>query len=203
MEGVGLDNAGIIHGPDGVRVDSRLRTTNKRAYALGDVLGRRYFTHDAAYEAGIVVRNALFRLPARADHRALPRVTYTDPELAHVGMTEAEAARSGRPYRTVDWPFAENDRARCERRTAGRVKVLLGPRGRVLGASIVGAHAGELIHPWSLAVAGAVKPSALAQAVAPYPTLSEASKRAAGRVYEPRLFGASMRRLVRVLSLFG
>jgi pyruvate/2-oxoglutarate dehydrogenase complex dihydrolipoamide dehydrogenase (E3) component len=147
-----LGAAGIEATAKGITVDARLRTTNRRAYAVGDVTGGPQFTHIANYHAGIVIRNALFRLPAKVDYRALPWVTYTDPELAQVGPTEASARAAGEEVRVLRWSFGENDRARTERDTEGLVKVVLGRNGRVLGASILGAGAGDLILPRALAI---------------------------------------------------
>jgi pyruvate/2-oxoglutarate dehydrogenase complex dihydrolipoamide dehydrogenase (E3) component len=204
VEDLGLEAAGVHHGPKGIEVDRRLRTSNRRIYAAGDVAGGYQFTHLAGYHAGIVLRNALFRLPAKVDTRALPWVTYTDPELAHVGLTEAEARDAhGAHVRVLRSEFAENDRARTERTTAGLIKVVVSRRGHVLGATIVGAHAGELILPWVLAVGARLKIGALAGVIAPYPTLSEISKRVAGSYYTPTLFGPRTRMLVRLLGWLG
>jgi pyruvate/2-oxoglutarate dehydrogenase complex dihydrolipoamide dehydrogenase (E3) component len=204
LAGLDLEKAGVATDRHGLVLDRRLRTTNRRVYAVGDAAGGPQFTHVAGYHAGIVIRNALFRLPARLDYRALPWVTYTDPELAHVGMTEAEArAAAGRDLRILRWPFHENDRAQAERETHGLVKVLARRNGRILGASILGAEAGELIHSWGLAIAGGLTLKTLAGMIAPYPTLGEASKRAAGSFYAPRLFSERTRRLVRLLAWLG
>jgi pyruvate/2-oxoglutarate dehydrogenase complex dihydrolipoamide dehydrogenase (E3) component len=187
----------------GITVDARLRTTNRRVFAIGDVAGGPQFTHTALYHAGIVIRNALFRLPAKVDYRALPWVTYTDPELAQVGLTEAAARAAGEDARVLRWPFAENDRAQTERDTEGLVKIVLGRNGHVLGASILGAGAGDLILPWALAISQKLKIGALANLIVPYPTRGEASKRAAGCYYTPTLFSPRTRRLVRFLARFG
>jgi len=203
IEDLGLDAAGIAHTPRGVTVDRRLRTSNRRVHAVGDVAGGLQFTHVANYHAGIVLRNVLFRLPAKVDTRAIPWVTYTDPELAHVGLTEAQARAAGEGFRILRFPFAENDRAQAERAIEGHIKVVVGRRGRVLGATIVGAHAGELLLPWVLAIAQGLKIGAMAAAVAPYPTLGEVSKRAAGSFYTPTLFSERTRRIVRFLARFG
>ena len=133
----------------------------------------------------------------------MPWVTYTDPELASVGLSEAEAARQGTAHDVVRWPYGDNDRARTERTTDGLVKLIVSKRGRVLGAAIVGAHAGELIFPWVLAVQQRMKLSAIAAAVAPYPTLSEIGKRAAGSWFTPKLFSDRTRKLVAFLARFG
>lgn len=203
IEGLGLEAANVAFTRKGIEVDARLRTTNKKIYAVGDVAGALQFTHVANYHAGIVIRNALFRLPAKADHGAVPWVTYADPELAHVGLNEARAREAGMPHTVLRTPFAEIDRARAERATDGLIKVIVGPRGRVLGASIVGTRAGELILPWLLAVEGKLRIKDLASVVAPYPTLSEITKRVAGSYYTPGLFSEKTRRLVRFLARFG
>ncbi|SUS05669.1 Pyruvate/2-oxoglutarate dehydrogenase complex, dihydrolipoamide dehydrogenase (E3) component (fragment) [uncultured Defluviicoccus sp.] len=204
VEDLGLEAAGVQYSPKGIAVDQRLRTSNRRIFAAGDVAGSYQFTHLAGYHAGIVLRNALFRLPAKVDIGALPWVTYTDPELAHVGLTEAQAHAEGMDdVRVLTSPFAENDRARTERATEGLIKVVVSKRGQVLGAGIVGAHAGELILPWVLAVGQRMKIGALAGVIAPYPTLSEISKRAAGSYYTPTLFSPRTRRLVRMLRWLG
>ncbi|MGF7211870.1 pyruvate/2-oxoglutarate dehydrogenase complex dihydrolipoamide dehydrogenase (E3) component [Skermanella aerolata] len=203
VDGLGLEAAGIEFSSKGVTTDARLRTTNRRVFAVGDVAGGPQFTHIAGYHAGIVIRNVLFRLPAKVDYSALPWVTYTDPELAHVGLTEAQARESHKDIRILTWDFEENDRAQAERETEGRVKVLTLPNGRILGASIVGPHAGELIQVWCLAISQKLKIGAIASMIAPYPTLGEAGKRAAGSFYTPKLFSGRTRGLVRFLSWFG
>ncbi|MSP66674.1 MAG: dihydrolipoamide dehydrogenase [Alphaproteobacteria bacterium] len=202
VAGLGLEAAGIAYSARGIQVDRRLRTTNRRAYAIGDVVGSHQFTHMAAYHAGIVMRNLLFRLPARVDDSAVPWVTFTDPELAQVGLTEATARARHGAIRVLRWPYGDNDRARAERATAGLVKVITTPRGRVLGAGIVGAHAGELIQPWCLMIARRLPIAAMASLITPYPTLAEISKRAAGSYFTPALFGDRTRRLVRFLLRF-
>lgn len=199
VEGLNLGAAGVDYTPQGIRVDARLRSSNKRMFAIGDVAGPYQFTHMAAYQAGIVIRNMLFRLPARVDYSAVPWVTYTDPELAQVGMTEADAVKSGRKIKVLRWSFAENDRAQAEQRTEGLVKVVLDPRGRILGAGMAGLHAGELIQPWVLAISQRMKIGAMAGLIAPYPTLGEVNKRIAGSHFTPTLFGERIRCLVRFL----
>ena len=203
VEGLDLEKAGVGFTERGIRVDERLRTTNKRIFGIGDVAGGPQFTHVAGYHAGIVIRNALFRVPAKADHSAIPHVTYTDPELAHVGLTEAEAQAKGLSINVLRWHLAENDRAQAERETEGVIKVVTDNHARVLGATIAAPHAGELILPWVLAKSQALKLSAMASVVAPYPTLSEISKRAAGAYYTPTLFSTKTKMLVRFLGLFG
>ena len=204
VDNLGLDTAGIDYSPKGIAVNGGLRTSNQRVYAIGDCAGGLQFTHVAGYHAGIVIRSALFRLPAKADHSAVPWVTYTDPELAQVGLTEADAKKKyGDGIRVVTWPFADNDRARAERKTDGLVKAVTAKNGRILGCGIVGPHAGELIQVWILALAQKLKIGAIAGMIAPYPTLGEVSKRAAGAYYTPALFSDRTRRVVRFLSRFG
>ncbi len=202
VDGLNLEEAGIRFSPRGVDVDSRLRTSNRRIFAIGDVAGPYQFTHMAAYQAGIVIRNMLFKLPAGVDYSAVPWVTYTDPELAHVGMSEADAKESGKNIRVLKWSFEENDRAQAEKRTEGMVKVVTEKNGRILGASIVGLHAGELIQPWILAISQKLKIGAMAGMIAPYPTLAEVNKRIAGSFYTEKLFSAGTKKLVRFLMRF-
>ncbi|HYM74007.1 MAG TPA: FAD-dependent oxidoreductase [Stellaceae bacterium] len=199
-----LPAAGIAATERGITVDARLRTGNRRVFAIGDVAGGPQFTHVALQHAGIVIRNALFRLPARVDYSALPWVTYSDPELAQVGMSEATARDAyGDRIRVLRWDFAENDRAYTERDTAGRVKIVTRGNGRILGATILVAQAGEQIAPWALAISRRLKIGALANLVLPYPTRGEAGKRAAASFYTPTLFSLRTRRLVRLLAHFG
>ena len=203
---LGLDAAGIAHGRAGVTVDAGLRsTTNRRVYALGDVAGGLQFTHVAGYQAGLVIRSALFRLPVRNRTDHIPHVTYTDPEVAQVGLTERDArAAHGARVEVHRFAFAENDRARAERATEGLIKMMVGRRGCILGASIVGRHAGELIQPWALALSKGLKVADMAGHVAPYPTLGEVSKRVAGAYYGPRLFESPrLKRIVRLLARLG
>jgi len=204
LSSLNLDAAGIVHDKRGIEVDARLRTTNKRVFAVGDVAGKYQFTHIAGYHAGVVIRNILFRLPAKLNYDAVPWVTYTDPELANVGMTEKDAREAyGDDVRVLTAEFAENDRARTERRTDGFVQAVVGRKGRILGAGIVGPHAGEIIQPWILAISQKMKIGAMAQMIAPYPTLGEINKRAAGTYYTPSLFSDRTRKIVRLLAKLG
>ena len=198
-----LDAAGVRYNRSGIEVDTRLRTNRKKIFAIGDVAGGLQFTHVAGYHAGIIIRNILFRLPAKVDYSAVPWVTYTDPEVANVGMTEATAREKyGDDIRVLTFDYAENDRARAERRTEGQVKAITTKKGKILGAGIVGLQAGELIHPWTLAITGGLKVSSMASFIAPYPTLGEINKRAAGSFYTPSLFSEKTRKIVRFLLRF-
>ena len=183
--------------------DEGLKTANKRVYAVGDVVGDLQFTHVANYHAGIVIRNALFRLRAKTNHYTVPWVTFTDPELAHVGLTEARARERHRTVRVLRWPYHENDRAQAEREADGHIKVVTNRKGIVLGATIVGAGAGELITAWTLAVTEGLNVRAFAGIVVPYPTLAEIGKRAAITYFMPSLTSSWMRRIIGLLRRFG
>ena len=202
-ERLDLDKAGVKTTKSGVEVDAGLRTSNRRVYAIGDAAGGLQFTHVANYHAGIVVRSALFKLPAKARTAHLPWVTYTSPELAQVGLTEPDARKKhGSRLEVLRFQYAENDRARTDGLTTGLVKVMVAG-GRPVGASIVGAQAGELIGLWALAISAKLKISHVAGMVAPYPTLTEISKGAAGRYYTPRLFeNPIVKRVVRLIQRY-
>lgn len=200
---LGLDAAGIRHDASGIKVDSRLRTTNRRVFAIGDVAGDLQFTHVAGYHAASVIRSILFRFGGRVDHSAIPRVTFTEPELAHVGMSEEAARGSYRNIRILRWPYHENDRAHAERRTRGHIKIITTKRGRILGATIAGAAAGEMIHLWTLAISRTMSLRDLMGYVPPYPTYSEIGRRAAISFYAPMAGSPWVRRLIGVMRRFG
>ncbi|KAF0676170.1 dihydrolipoyl dehydrogenase family protein [Profundibacterium mesophilum] len=188
---LGLEAAGVDH-DKAVHVGADLRSvSNRHVYAVGDAAGGMQFTHVAGYHAGIVIRSAVLGLPAKAKAAHLPWVTYTDPELAHVGLTEAQAREEhGGNIETHVVPMDGNDRAVATGQTAGLLKLVV-LRGRPIGASIVGAHAGELIGMWAMAIVNRQKMSAIAGTVLPYPTLSELNKRGASAYFSPRLFDNS------------
>ncbi len=201
VERLDLEIAGVAHTRQGITVDASQRTSNRHVWAIGDCNGLYAFTHMAGYEASLFIRGALFRAPARLDASIVPWSTYTDPELAQVGLSEhAAREKHGEAIKVLRWKLAENDRAQTERETDGMVKAITDRSGRILGATIVAPHAGELIQPWCLAIAKRLKISALASFVPPYPTLGEASKRAAGSYFAATLFGPRTRKLVRLLA---
>jgi len=188
LDRLGLQAAGIETERGAVKVDDRLRSTNRRVYAIGDAAGRGQFTHVAGYQAGVVIRALLFALPARARADHIPRVTYTDPELAQVGLTESEArARHGAALTVLRLGFDANDRALAEGHGEGLIKLMV-HKGRPVGVTIAGPGAGEMIGLWSLALANRLKLGAIAATVFPYPTLQELSKRIAGAYFTPKLF---------------
>jgi len=204
LEKLNLTAAGVETGRGGIVVDDRLRTANRKIFAIGDAAQGYKFTHIAGYHAGIVIRNILFRLPAKVDYRAVPWVTYTSPELAQVGLKESEAREKfGDDIRVLRADFADNDRARAERETAGFVKVITRKNGVIVGASMVGEKAGEVIQSWSLPIAKGMKVKDVAGLILPYPTLGEINKRAAGSFYTPSLFSDRTRKIVRFLLSFG
>lgn len=200
VDGLDIDKAGVEVNRAGIVVDAGLRTTNKRIFALGDVSGGPQFTHVAGYHAGILVRRLLFRMFwAKVNYDALPWVTYTDPELAHVGLTEAQAAEKHGTLSILRWSFAENDRAQAERETDGHMKIVATKKGKILGATIVGKGAGELIHPWVLGIQNGLSLAKMSGYIAPYPTMGEIGKRAASSYFLPKLFSARTRKIVRLL----
>ncbi len=203
IEKLNLDAAGVEFDRRGIKVNARLQTSNKKIYAIGDCAGGFQFTHLAGYHAGIVIRNVLLKIPGKVNLHALPWTTYTDPELAHVGLNEAAARKKHGEVRVLRFPYAENDRAIAERRTDGLAKIVTSPKGVILGATIVGANAGDLIQSWILAMSSGRRISAVASMIAPYPTLGEINKRAAGSFYVPKLFGDGMKRVVRLLGRLG
>ncbi|MBU2580500.1 MAG: FAD-dependent oxidoreductase [Alphaproteobacteria bacterium] len=204
VDDLGLDAAGIRYDKRGIKVDNRLVTSNSRVYAIGDVIGGLQFTHVANYHAGIVIRKALFRHPfAKVDESVIPWVTFTDPELAHVGLTEDQAVEKHGKISVLRWPYHENDRAQAERITAGHVKVVTAKNGRILGATIVGEHAGELIQMWSLAVSQKMKIGAMTAWISPYPTLSEVNKRVAYKFYAGATSNPLIRKVIGLLAKFG
>ncbi|MBO0662096.1 FAD-dependent oxidoreductase [Jiella sp. MQZ9-1] len=201
--GLGLDAAGIDFDAAGITVGADLRTTNRRVYAVGDVAGGPQFTHVASYQAGLVLRPILFRLPLKERRDHLPRVTFTDPELGQVGATEAEARAAGTLKDVLIWPYAENDRAQAERRLEGLVKIVVGRKGRIIGAGVAGVSAGEITNLMSLVVAKRMTVADLRDFISPYPTLSEIGKRAATDYYRPYTQKPWVRAAVRLLARFG
>lgn len=198
-----LEAAGIEAGPGGIPVNARMQTVNKRVYAIGDVAGGHKFTHIAGYHAAIAIRNILFRLPTKTDYTAVPWVTFTSPELAQVGLTEQSARKKFGHIKVLEARFSDNDRARTETETDGWLKVITTNRGVVVGASLVGERAGEIIQSWCLPISKKLKIKHMAGLVLPYPTLGEINKRAASSYYTPSLFGDRMKVIVRFLLSLG
>ncbi|MGR3661245.1 MAG: dihydrolipoyl dehydrogenase family protein [Paracoccaceae bacterium] len=191
VAGLDLENGGIEYDRT-ITVDAGMRTSNRKIYAIGDVAGTLQFTHVAGYQAGVIIKSTLFGLPSntRTDH--IPWATYTDPELAQVGLTEAQArAQYDGELEVIRVEFSDIDRAIATGQTTGLIKVMV-VKGRPVGASIVGSQAGELVSFWALVLANKLKMKAIANMVAPYPTISEINKRVAGAYFSPRLFDSPM-----------
>lgn len=201
IERLNLEAAGIEVDRRGVKVGPDLRSSNKKVYAVGDVAGQLQFTHVAGYHAGVVIRSMLFGLPSKSRQDHIPWATYIDPELAQVGLTEAQAQdQYGKALSVTRFEFSENDRAIAEGKTTGLIKVMI-VKGRPVGASIVGAQAGELIGMWALVIANKLKINAIANTVLPYPTLTEVNKRAAGAYFTPKLFdNPTVKHVVRLVQ---
>lgn len=204
LDSLNLEAAGVVFDRAGVKTDRSLRTSNRRVFAIGDAAGRGQFTHLAGAHAGLFVRKALFAAPINADALVVPRVTYSNPELAAVGLTEAQAREAhGDDVRVLVQPFADNDRAQAEGDIRGFAKLIASSRGKVLGVTLVGAHAGDHLPLWVLTMTAGLKLSQLTGMIAPYPTRGEINKRLAGQWFTGALFSPATRRLVSVLKRFG
>jgi len=204
IDKLNLAIAGVEATPKGVSVDKRLRTSNKKIFAVGDVIGGYQFTHVAGYHAGIVIRNIAFRQWAKVNYTAVPWVTYTYPELAHVGMhleSAQEKFGTAKVY-VFEFEYSENDRAQVERTTLGKIKLITTQRGKVLGVSILGASAGELLLPWVDMINRGESVKELIKNIVPYPTLSDLNKQVVGEFYKPILFSPKVRQLVKFLKIF-
>jgi pyruvate/2-oxoglutarate dehydrogenase complex dihydrolipoamide dehydrogenase (E3) component len=196
---LGLEAAGVQFTPRGIPTDIRMRTNIHHIYACGDVNGQFPFTHVAGYEASVALTNVILHLPRKADYTKVAWCTYTDPEVASIGLNEKRAKGDNVEYRVLEEQFTDNDRALAEGEPLGKIKVLISPKGKPLGCQIIGAHAGELIHEWVVAIGGGVKLSTLAGAIHVYPTLSEISKRAAGDYFAEKLFSERTKSVLRLL----
>ncbi|MFO1317548.1 MAG: mercuric reductase [Burkholderiales bacterium] len=202
-EGLGLDAAGVATDGGRITADEHLRTTNPRVYVAGDVAGGHQFTHVAEHHAGIVLRQAVFRLWWAKPSTVVPWCTFTDPELARVGISESDAVRKGIAHRVYRFPFADVDRARAEGETAGFAKIVTDPKGRLLGAAIVGAHAGELIAEYGLALARRMSAQDISGVIHTYPTLASVNRRAADQRMKEGLTPFARTWLRRIFRLQG
>ncbi len=186
--GLGLEEIGVNFNRRGIKVDKRLRTNHKHIYAAGDVNGGFQFTHAAGYEGGIVISNAIFHLPRKTDYTFLPWCTYSDPELASIGMNEKAAKAAGIDYSVWTEAFKDNDRSLAEDEKVGKIKMILNGKEKLIGVQILGPHAGDLISEWVAVFNGKVKLSTLASAVHPYPTIGEINKKVAVTFFSPKIF---------------
>lgn len=203
LNDLNLEAANVVYNAKGIQVNNRLQTSNKKIFAIGDIASEFHFTHVANYQAGIVLKNILFRCQSKVNYKSLPWVTFTTPELAQVGLTEAAAKQAGKSIHIVEAEFNENDRAQTELQTAGKIKVILSRFGKILGVSIVGPHAGELIMPWGIAIHQGLSMKAMASLIVAYPTLSEINKAVAINYYKPKLFSGIMKFIVKLLAKLG
>lgn len=202
IEQLHCEQAGIQFNEKGIIVDKRLRTHNKKIFAMGDVLGKLQFTHVANYHAGIILRNIAFKLPAKVRDTATPWVTYTTPELAHVGKSGTLCSAMGLKHEVLKLDYASNDRAQTGQKTIGFIKVIVSPKGVILGVTIVGDQAGELLLPWTIAIREKATLRMFTDTIIAYPTLSELSKSIASQFYKPKLFSRNVKKLVKFLSYF-
>jgi pyruvate/2-oxoglutarate dehydrogenase complex dihydrolipoamide dehydrogenase (E3) component len=203
IDKLNLSAAGIEHTSRGIQVDECLRTSNKKVFAIGDVAGGYQFTHIAGYHAGVVIRNIIFRQRAKVNYQAVPWVTYTYPELAHVGLLESEAQNKYSGNITIsEFEYKENDRAQAERALHGKIKLITTKKGKVLGVSILGLNSGELLAPWIDLINRGESVKALTKNIIPYPTLSDLNKQVVGEYYKPLLFSSKVKVLVKFLKLF-
>ncbi|MET0431708.1 MAG: FAD-dependent oxidoreductase [Hyphomicrobium sp.] len=203
VSGLGLDAAGIKASGGIIKVDAGLRTTNKRVYAIGDAAGGARYAHIAAAQADVVLRRSLFRLPAKLRDDVAPRVVFTEPALASVGLSEADAREKFGRVKVLRWPYHEIDRAQIEKKTVGHLKVVTTSRGRIVGASIVGANATEIIQVWSLAISQRLNVKAIAESIPPYPTFTEISKKAAIRYFATMPSNPFLRKVIALLAKLG
>jgi pyruvate/2-oxoglutarate dehydrogenase complex dihydrolipoamide dehydrogenase (E3) component len=197
VDGLGLDTIGVDYDRRGIKVDARLRTSQKHVFAAGDVAGGYQFTHAAGYEGGIVVSNAIFHLPRKTDYTFLPWCTYTDPALGSIGMNETMAKKNGIDYDVWVEEFKDNDRSLAEGQEVGKIKMILDDKERPIGIQILGPHAGDLLGEWVAVLNGKVKLSTLAAAVHPYPTVGEINKKVAGTYFSPKIFSDKVKKTLK------
>ena len=194
VDGLGLDKIGVKYNGRGIEVDRRLRTSQKHIFAAGDVNGGFQFTHAAGYEGGIVVSNAVFRLPRKTDYTHLPWCTYTDPELASIGMNRTAAEAAGIEVNIWEEEFKENDRSLAEGEKVGRIRLVVDKKEKPVGVQILGPRAGDLISEWVAALNGKVKLSTIAGAIHPYPTIGEINKKVVGSLFAPKIFSEKVQK---------
>lgn len=200
LSGLGLEALGIQFDKNGLTLDNRLRTKHPHIYGAGDVTGTYQFTHAAGYEGGVVLTNAVLRLPRKVNYTFMPWCTYTDPELASIGMNEKRAEKAGVRYSVWTEEFRMNDRGLAEGDPIGKVKLLLDEKEKPIGVQILGIHAGDLLSEWVAVMGGGVRLTALASAVHPYPTLAEANKRVVGTFLSGKIFSEKVKKALKFLS---
>jgi pyruvate/2-oxoglutarate dehydrogenase complex dihydrolipoamide dehydrogenase (E3) component len=197
LQGLGLEDISIDFNEKGLTVDNRMRTNHKHIYAAGDVTGSYQFTHAAGYEGGVALSNAILHLPKKADYTYMPWCTYTDPELASIGMNEKRAKEAGKDYSVWTEQFKANDRSLAEGEETGNIKMILDGKGKPIGVQILGPQAGELLSEWIAIMNGGVKLSAMASAVHTYPTLAEINKRVVGNYFSGKIFSEKVKKTLK------
>lgn len=202
LDNLDLDLLGIDYSDDGIVVDEYLKTTKEHVFAIGDVIQSPYkFSHLSEYHAGIIVANLAFKLNKKVSHRLVPSVIYTDPEFAQVGLTQKAATAKGLSYKVIEYPLKKVDRAIIAGQVEGSIKLLV-RRNKLIGASILSPHAGELINELTLAIAHKIPLKDINKAMHPYPTWSQMHSRAINKHYEPKLFGSFSKMYIRFRQLF-
>jgi pyruvate/2-oxoglutarate dehydrogenase complex dihydrolipoamide dehydrogenase (E3) component len=202
VDDIKLEKSGVAYTNKGINVDNRMRTNHKHIFAAGDITGKYQFTHAAGYEGSIVISNAIFHLPRKADYTYLPWCTYTGPELASIGLNEKSAQKKGIKYSVWSEEFKNNDRSQAEGEEAGKIKMLLDEKEKPIGVQILGPHAGELLNEWVAVLNGKVKLSTLAGAVHPYPTLGEINKRVTGTFLSGKIFSDTVKKGLKLFFNF-
>ncbi len=197
LQGLGLEDISIETDKKGLKIDNRLRTNHKHIYVAGDTTGSYQFTHAAGYEGGIVLSNAILHLPRKADYTYMPWCTYTDPELASIGMNEKRAAAAGINYSVWTEEFRSIDRSLADGDEAGRIKLLLDEKEKPIGIQMLGPRAGDLLGEWVAVMNGKVRLSTLASSVHPYPTLAEINKKVAGNLFSGKIFSEKVKKALK------
>ena len=203
VENLQLEKAGVRSSEKGIEVNLRCQSSARHTYAAGDVAGRFLFTHMAEHMAKVAVTNAILHVPARIDERHVVWVTFSDPELAQVGATETELKQKGTGYSVYRFPFTQLDRAITDSEASGVVKVLANRGGRILGASILGAHAGEMIGEYAVAMRNGIRLGKVSATIHPYPTYVLGNRRAADQFLIQKLTPRLVRWLTRLFRLRG
>ncbi len=202
VKDLGLEGISLDFDKKGIKVDNRMRTNHKHIYAAGDITGAYQFTHAAGYEGGVALSNAILHLPKKADYTYLPWATFTDPELASIGMNEKRAREAGIEYSVWTEEFKANDRSLAEGEEIGKIKMILDRKGKPVGIQILGPQAGELLGEWVAVLNGGVKLSTLASAVHPYPTLGEINKRVVGNYFSGKIFSEKVKKTLKFFFHF-
>ncbi len=197
LNGLGLEKIGVEYSPKGLKLDGRLRTKQKHIFGAGDVTGTYLFTHAAGYEGGVAVTNAILHLPRKIDYSLMPWCTYTDPELASIGLNEKSAKKAGLEYSVWTEEFKMNDRSLAEGSTVGKIKMLLNAKKKPIGVQILGLHAGELLSEWVEIFNGKINLSTIAGAVHPYPTLNEINKKVVSNYFSSKIFSDKVKKTLK------